>query len=83
MRRSDGKAPVDQMSGEFGLRVLICILAIEICCPYKGAFLRSTSVCQVYHSGFSLAGRTLADGLYHASNEVAVVTDPILSDLYR
>lgn len=43
MRRSDRKAPVDQMSGKFGLRVLICILAIKIGCPYEGAFLCSTS----------------------------------------
>ena len=44
MRRSNRKAPVNQMSGEFGLRVLICVLAIEVGCPYEGALLCPISV---------------------------------------
>lgn len=39
----DGEAPVYQMSGEFRLRVLVCVLAVEVVCSYEGAFLCPTS----------------------------------------
>lgn len=39
VRRGDDKAAVDQMSGELGLRVLVCVLAVEVGSPDKGAFL--------------------------------------------
>lgn len=44
VRRGDCKASVNQMSGEFRLRVLIRILAVEVGCSYEGAFLFPMSV---------------------------------------
>ena len=39
---ADAETPVDQMAGEFGLRVLIRVLAVEVGRPDESAFLRST-----------------------------------------
>ena len=39
MRSGDCEAAVYQMSGELGLSVLVCILAVEVGSPYEGAFL--------------------------------------------
>ena len=70
------------MSGEFGLRVLVCVLAVEVGRAYEGAFLCPTLVfgCKF---GRCQAVYTFAGGLYHASNDVAVVADPAMSGLYR
>ena len=63
------------MSGELGLGVLVCILTVEISGSYEGALLGLTLVTR---SELSQAVYTSVDGLYHASNEVAVVVDPVL-----
>lgn len=81
-RRGDGEAPVDEMSGEFGLRVLVCVLAVEIGGAYKGAFLFPMLVFGC-NSGLCQVVYTFAGGLYHASNEVAVVAGLAMSGVYR
>ena len=70
------------MSGELGLRVLVCVLAVEVRSPDKGAFLflMSTLRSNCWHSS---GIHTCADGLYHASNDVAVVADPAVLGAYR
>ena len=44
VRRGDDKAAVDQMSSELGLRVLVCILSVEVGSSDKGAFLFPMSI---------------------------------------
>ena len=44
MRSGKCKAAVYQMSGEFGLCILICVLAVEIGGPYESAFLPQKSI---------------------------------------
>ena len=37
---ADAETPVDEMAGEFGLGVLIRVLAVEVGCPDESAFLQ-------------------------------------------
>ena len=70
------------MSSELGLRVLVCILAVEVGSSYEGAFLFPMSTSRSRNGPLS-GVYTCADGLYHAYNDVAVVADPTLLGVYR
>ena len=63
------------MSGELRLSILVCVLSIEIGSSDKSASLFALSVLAFQHY---VDDYTLAEGLYHASNEVARVEEDFL-----